>query len=326
MPAIVAEKNEALGDVIADYCRKASTTPTAAEYRLDIKCALESWPQALRDLSFVSHGFQITREQRDWLASFAGEHSYNDGPLFAPFVAQCDEQIAKFDSPPFFKFGTRSPKDSEFFHKMHGRAPDGRAVVFFVGTSWRAFEDLAHSQVHGKQDKRIPLLSALGLRDRRKPEDVIEHMPWVWFREYCTWKPWQEFRCFMRDGEFVGASQYHGVDPKVDGPVVYPALCERAAEYQAAIIAFFHEKFKPAIEGHMKSVVFDVVVDLDALRVSLIEINAPSLGTFPGLFNWRANGGQGDFDGELRWLQDSLPPTIYIPADQIAADLARKER
>jgi hypothetical protein len=312
--------------IVASWLKHWSQPPTRAEYALSISTAIESWPNRVMDLSFRSRGIQLTHAQRDWLAGIAGECSPRSGltepqanarfaeiaqhPMFEEIAGIAQAVIGQFKEPPFFKFGTRSPKDSPFFCDFNGRVPNGGAVICNIATSWRAFEDLAISQVQAGGTGVI----ISGLRNvlnaaLRAPEQpcAIDHPPWLWFREYAQWEPWQEFRCFMRDGRFAGATQYYGVDPKVGPLAVYPQLVDSGPFYETAIIEFFHNRFAPAVEDYLRSCVFDVVVDLEADSVHLIEINPARPTTFPGLKDWHRPE---TFNGELDWLADEVPRVI----------------
>lgn len=243
--------------------------------------------------------------------------------MFAQIEAKCQVEIDKFDTPPFFKFGTRAPKDSPYFVQFNGRVPTGGAVICNIATSWRAFEDLAISQTHSGASKGFlgGIASLFASNGKRANPDALDHLPWLWFREFKAWQPWQEFRCFMRDRQFVGATQYYGIVKTLDGRyediVAYPDLIERGHAYEAAIKAFFHDKFLPATEGFCKGCVFDVVVDLDSNEAFLIEMNPATFGTFPGFMDWNDPK---SFDGELKWADASYLPdsgVIRIDAREI---------
>jgi hypothetical protein len=50
---------------------------------------------------------------------------------------RCDKEIVQFVQPPFFKLGTRSPKDSPWFQERGGRVFSGADVIAYIATSWR---------------------------------------------------------------------------------------------------------------------------------------------------------------------------------------------
>jgi hypothetical protein len=333
--------------VVQAFLKRASQPPTPAEYRIDIKLAIESWPEAVRALSFASRGFELTADERDWLASIAGECAPAAGiteedanekfaviaqhPMFATIAARCDEIIDSFAEAPFCKLGTRSPKDSPYFVQFGGRVPTGGAVICNIATSWRAFEDFAIAQAMSAAATGDPgmlggMLGKLG--PKKKNPEAIDHLPWIWFREFRAWEPHQEFRCFMKDRKFVGATQYYGIDKTRDGRYMnitaFPDLVARGYEYEAAIKRFFDEQFLPATDDYVQGCVFDVIVDLDADRVTLVELNPAAPGTFPGLKDW---SNPASFNGELDWADASFLPdsgTIHIEANELAAEVERR--
>lgn len=327
--------------VRATLLQGVSQYPNPKTYDLSVKFALESWPDQLRALSVPSVGFELTSQERDALQVVAGELDASTEQseleiampnlfkkcgipweVFASIIDRCNDAIGTFEAAPFFKLGTRSPKDSMLFVQGDGRVTHGLDVLSYIATSWRAFEDLTEAglmSVGAGESSLVGILKHMGAAfgswnaERRAAEgSPSHHLPWLWFREHRTWRPEQEFRCFMREREFAGASQYHGVDPRTPGgQVVYPWIVENASAIESAIKTFFNEQFLPATEGYLRGGVFDVAVDLDLRNVTLIEINPALFSTFPGLFDWKRN----DFDGELRWLQDHVPTIVVNPND-----------
>lgn len=319
--------------------KQMSQPSTRQEYEIHVKFAIESWPDAVRALSVQSDGFQITRDEHAFLTAFAGECSPGSGltekqalkmfasfqthPCFASLVERSNAIISEFDVAPFFKFGTRSPKDSPYAQQYDGRTPTGEAVLLNIATSWRAFEDLAQAQVWSGHGPKPPFPFA-----KQHAFKPLDHLPWFWFRAFQAWKPWQEFRCFMRDRQFMGATQYYGIEKRTDGAYVnikaYQDLVERGDAYEAAIKRFFGERFLPATEGWCQGCVFDVAVDLDAGNVTLIEINPAFPSTFPGFMDWRDPS---SFDGTLKWADASYLPdsgVVHVRADKLARELAQR--
>lgn len=307
-------------------------------YALNVKFALESWPQGVHDLSVQSVGFEIDRTERDILDLICGEVDARDRKgcaqalasliasdefvhgVLSNLVVRCDEKIAQFSESPFFRLGDCSPKDSELFLQYDGRTKNGLDVIAYLATSFRAWTHLTTACAMSAgvgQETAVPIhqmfaraLSGWSDERRKKEGSPLHHLPWLWFRQYHKWEPWQEFRCFMREREFVGATQYYGVDHRADGGrVVYPQIVEHAIEIERLIKRFFEDRFLLATQGYCRGCVFDVAVNLDTKSVMLIELNPAGEQTFPGLFSWEAM----DFDGELRWLQDESAPIIVEP-------------
>lgn len=120
---------------------------------------------------------------------------------------------------------------------------------------------------------------------------VSGHPVALYLRRWHEIPPSGEFRLFIRDGVFVGASQYHHT-------VVFPGLSESVSAAQAEIGRFVGE-LVPQLP--MPSVVADVWIDASrgALRTTLIEINPYMRVTGSALFDWDR---EDDFDGSLRFL------------------------
>lgn len=249
---------------------------------------IESWPDALCRLSIAQVDVPLTVEDAIALGT-------NMVELYETFPEPWERDISgirtrvanavhKFPRGAFIRLGSRSPKDS-FFGFQSG---------FHCSTGKHAMNVLLSASERVQQDLQLAI-------DNR-------YSPHIFVREWVDLEPWQEFRCFMKDRNLVGISQYQ----YLHGPM--KEIRENHAPIEWAIRTFFEKQFRDA--SHLDSVVFDVFVNVRTLQeknqmgvrawsVKLLEINPFFEMTDPCLFDWR-NGG--NFDGSFRLCLDGERP------------------
>lgn len=347
IPAPIRERlnaNEGLIEkAVRNYQLRFSAPPSYDEYRVDRKFAIENWPAAVRTLSFRSEGFELSPDELKLVAQIAYEIDPSDPddaerdmqkalaivnqPAVLALIDRCNAEIQKFAEPPVFKLGTRSPKDSPITIEQGPQVRSGLDVIMRVMSSARIFQDVTtallfagNNMMTGEPDRKARKLMA------KRGEALISERPWFWFREFAPLSSWSEVRCFMKDRAFMGATQYDGLAITASGRILditaYPDLVERGYEYEAAIKRYFENVLLPATEGWCQGCVFDIAVDLDADKITLIEINPAGPGTFPGLFSWED---QSRFTGEFVWAGEEYLPDrrkpIHVDARDIQAQI-----
>jgi len=244
---------------------------------------IENWPPELCRLSIAQVDVPLTLAEAEAIgASMCELYEMFPKPHMRDLTGirkRVDEAVKKFPRGAFIRLGSRSPKDSAIAMHRSFRCRNGKeALEVILGVSERMMEDL---------------LLALEMK----------YPPHVFLREWIDIPKWCEFRCFMRDRELVGVSQYH-----------YFEWCPQAGKNRDGIrwaIDQFFPSFKEA--SHLDTVIFDVVVKHhgyihphERVRVSewsvkLLEINPFFEHTDPCLFDWRHGG---DFDRTFRYLDE----------------------
>lgn len=351
-------------DVIADYLANWSPAPSAQQHALNVRHALDSWPAELHALSVRSAGFEITAAERYALHAAWGEFHFParyataasvwnnavsafgelrdssgyrlcDITVIADLVRKITATIEQLPyERPFFKLGTRAPKNSPFFALSGGRIENGEQALLLMLTSNRIVEDLISSETwETARAAKDAVLAGRPLPPQPAPFKIapeaaraidnaaIAYLPWLWFREAMEIPPYAEFRCFMRDKQFVGATQYHNIvrspDPKLGiiSAAPFSELCaidratgEMAGYTYERIIKAWFPSFAAA--APYQGCVFDVFVDLETERVVLLETNPAATTTFPGLKDWSEPT---SFNGELDWVSEPYRnPTIRL--------------
>lgn len=151
----------------------------------------------------------------------------------------------------FIKLGSRSPKDSWLINKNGMCCKDGKYAVALLFDSERIMDDLY----------------------------IAEHnnyLPYIVLRKWINIDPWREFRCFVRDGELVGISQYFYQS-------YFPEIIENKEDIEKVI----KDKVK-AIRNLLPTdtVIVDFVYN-DDKTTTIIEFNPYDIDTDPCLFNWK---------------------------------------
>lgn len=256
---------------------------------------IENWPKELCSLSIPQVGLKLTRDQAERLGKnlvefgaifYPDEKWPEEGPPQIADIVTDLETIVQRDmagaAPFFVRLGSRSPKDA--FTTSPKVNDASQAIERLCDMSERVFEDLS-----------------LALHE--------EYDPYIWMRQWVNLPSWSEFRCFQRDRELIGISEYDYLGPG------HPEIVENAGAIEWAIRAFWSEYFLPAC--HLDDVIFDVYVKrLPGMstrdirpdtgqpsyqtfqwEIKLLEINPFFNFTDPCLFDWREDG----FDGEFRF-------------------------
>ena len=239
---------------------------------------LENWPPAMHSLSMASIDVPLTVEEARRLGTNiiefgetfleSGEIQY-DVPDIHQRVA---DAVAKLPNGAFVRLGSRSPKDSWEGSKHGFKTSVGDDPLRFVlDCSERMCEDLS-----------------LAIQNN--------YAPHIWVRQWMTIPRWAEFRCFMRDRQLVGISQYNYLKGES-----FPEIVSDPDMIQWVIRDNFFPDFRRA--SHLADVVFDVWVKPSPMRdntrvweTKLVEINPWIELTDPCLFAW--NDG---FNGEFRY-------------------------
>lgn len=253
----------------ADSTKEISTVCNAAGsvWAISEPTFIESWPGVLHSLSIRSIGVPLSTEEAQTL----GRSIIDWGETFETFPQNCievrDALIRKLDSAlrafplgAFVKLGSRSPKDA---------------------LNWSS----SHNVVNGQIKKGRDAFGTLTACSERISDDLHfqlmnDYQPWIWLREGLDLPKWSEFRCFMKDRELVGISQYFARE-------WFEEIAAHVEEIKQAIKAFFFEQFRSA--SHLDSVVFDIFVRRrqdHTLEVRLLEINPFCILTDPCLFQW----------------------------------------
>jgi D123 len=288
-----------------------------------------------------------------------------DDPNIAELVKRLNTILGELSErqieAPLVKLGSRSPKDSPFWPLCQGRVTCGEEIVLLLLTSTRILEDFMAVEFHEQtrraiieQSRNMPIdefARIVGMTDLQMAESLrsseearLNPEPQIWLREYRHFPEWAEFRCFMRRKELVGGTQYNGVLISRDGfrfrIEAYPELVARGPEYERLINEWF-PVFRDACP--YDDAVFDVVVDVDKHDVLLLETNPATLGTFPGLKDWKTlqaehaqRKEQGLAGADIAWAvenydcrQDPQAKNIVLTPEniqQLQALVARRER
>jgi len=202
---------------------------------------IENWPEGLYELSIPQKDIPMSAEE----AVVLGAHIVELGESFYrylipgnPYITlnSLKERIEKalqyFSGGAFIRLGSRSPKDSWLGIQEGFRCTTAdRAVKLLTDVSERVSDDLHAAIDHN-------------------------YLPHIFVRQWRDIPRWGELRCFVKDRELVGASQYFYQE-------YFPRLAERAAQVRKKL----HEEIIPALIAvtHMDTVVFDI--SLDCTRV-----------------------------------------------------------
>jgi hypothetical protein len=182
------------------------------------------------------------------------------------------EAVNKMPDGAFVRLGSRSPKDSWELQKTGGKITSGQDPLrYLLDCSERIYEDLM-----------------LALQNN--------YSPYIWVRQWIDIPRWSEFRCFMKNRQLAGISQYNYLNNEVFSELD-PGLCEWA-------IREFFKIFRDATA--LRDVVFDVFIKMRTIapnsrdiEVKLLEINPFFELTDPCLFTWHTG-----FDGSFRYNKE----------------------
>lgn len=233
---------------------------------------IENWPIDLYELSIPQAGFSIDKNEAlalgSHIPSFKNRFGCDRLPI-ASIVSRLDEQLKQFHTGAFIRLGSRSGKDS-IYARNHGLKVNtiDEAVKMITSQSERIAFDLQVAIQHN-------------------------YSPYIFTRKWIDIPKWAEFRCFMRNRQLIGISQY---DCKSLGHC--PEILINATKIKFAIQVFFR-KFRNII--HLDDVVFDVFInDCDfTINVKLLELNPFFVKTDACLFSW---DDEDDFDESFRFF------------------------
>lgn len=247
---------------------------------------IENWPKALADLSIEQIDIPLTIDEARALGSNIAEYGEAFGPVqsIKAIEHRVNEAVKQFPNGAFIRLGSRSPKDS-----------------------WRREPTMRVLSVDRITRDSSPLRFMLDCSERMSDDLRLaaqnDYAPHIFVRKWINLEKWQEFRCFVKDGELVGISQYYYDQ-------FFPVISQEADSIEWAIKAWCDSYFVNA--SHLRDVVFDVVVSMrgsGAIRqwgVRLLEINPFFNMTDPCLFSWDKPN---DFDGSFRYVKQEDTPT-----------------
>jgi len=250
---------------------------TPAYFALVRPTYIENWPPALYALSVPHRDLPLTLAEARALG--ARNPAFRDRMGAVPYesVDGLAERLAValrfYPDGAFVRLGSRSGKDSNYAARHGLRVNNANAAIALLT----------------EESARIAFDLRLALR--------FNYPPHLFVRRWLDIPAWAEFRCFMKNRQLVGVSQY---DCKNLGHCV--EIAEQSGRIKAAIEAFF-EVVRAA--SHLDEAVFDVFINVGegaqdgGISVKLLELNPFSQETDPCLFSWRDGG---DFDGSFRFL------------------------
>lgn len=254
---------------------------TSAYFEMVKPTYIENWPRELCSLSIAQVDIPLNAADVHGLLAnmmdYGSEYCCDESPDLTNLRLCVECAVRKFPAGCMIRLGSRSPKDSWLWFKGPKIVPgDGDPLRFVLDASERMYDDLRMAQENGYQ-------------------------PHLFVRQWVNIPPWTELRCFMRDRQLVGISQY-------SYHFVYPEIAVNESTMRWAVEVFFDQHFLSACP--LRNVVFDVWPIIKRrgreteVEVKLLEINPFFEMTDPCLFDWR-NGG--DFDGSFRFRKESTP-------------------
>jgi hypothetical protein len=251
---------------------------------------IENWPAELHDLSIRSKGIRLTTED----ARALGSNIIDFGELFGQrkpiddLVERINGFIWKyFKDGAFVKLGSRSPKDRLY-------------TVWGEGSSVRVTD--------GKEAVRLLCAGSERISDDLLLAINENYEPYIWLREWKEIPPWAEFRCFVRNRELIGISQYNYLKGRY-----FQEIEEYKEGIEKSIRVFYKDALEPILR--LDSVIFDVFLaeEMSRLVTYLIELNPFFTLTDPCLFNWSDesldslfSNANGDFDGGFRYNKNTV--------------------
>lgn len=190
-----------------------------------------------------------------------------------------------FSDGCFIKLGSRSPKDSWLIHKSGMCCKDGKYAMSLMLDSERIMDDLYMAKANN-------------------------YLPYIILRKWIDIDPWREFRCFVKDGELVGISQYF-----------YKSYCPEIIENRSDIERVIKDKVL-AIKNLLPAdtVIVDFIYN-DDKTATVIEFNPYDMYTDPCLFDWR----QDKFTNfEFKYLTEEPPKEKPLSLDFLMGKLEKK--
>lgn len=195
-------------------------------------CLYENWPEALKALSFRTELVELTPADQELLWNILDGKP--DVKTVRRLADSLTSSITAFDPKGcFVRLSSRSPKD--WYYPGIPCLTTGDEIIDALVNSMRIVDDLMEYKYAD-----IPCYLLL--------------------REYHQIPAEQEFRCFIREGQIVGVSQY-------EYRTFFPGLVRDRQAVAARCIAFL-ESILPKI--HLQTVVIDLWLREEPL---VIEIN-----------------------------------------------------
>jgi hypothetical protein len=233
-------------------------------FELSKPCYIENWPDALFNHSIATVYFRLSPDEVDaMLAASTVSLDCGSRPdeyqlgLLKALEDRIDSYIRQLPAGAFIRLGSRSPKDSLLGHQEGFQCKTGMKALQLLLDSERIYEDLN-----------------LARHNHYQPAIVI--------REWIHIEHWQELRCFYRQRELRGISQYF-----------YQERLTRLIKYKDSIEFAIQQKSQ-AIKDLLPcdNIIIDYVCQVKERsneRVSsaiLLELNPFGIWTDPCLFNW----------------------------------------
>lgn len=197
---------------------------------------IDQWPREWHEASIPTHMFALTHDDVSRIVALQ-----DGGEPSALVVLATRLDVTMNWREKFVRLNTRSPKDVT--HPGLPITNAGRQAISWLASSMRTFDDLC-----------------LLLR--------VEKPAFIALREPTYIDPEHEYRCFVKDGEFISVSQYF-YDRCFDG------LQDKAT--RLSIVSKVDGFWKKHIQPHtdMQNYVFDVFFDRHGPR--LLEVNTYGL-------------------------------------------------
>jgi len=248
---------------------------TPSEFSTLSQTYIENWSPGLAALSIKQHRILLNNNELRALGQknrcnshwFAGESTPLD-----TVIQKLETGLKLFPEGAFVRLGSRSPKDSYQFLYRGG----------FVNKAELALQLLT------TQSERIAYDLYFALRNHYAPS--------IYLREWQNIPRWAEFRCFMKNRQLVGISQYDCINLGHS-----PEIEQHHMKIKQAICDFFKNIKTQCL---IDDVVFDVFVETEQdhlkapVSVKLLELNPWFHKTDACLFDWNKPD---DFDASFRY-------------------------
>lgn len=153
----------------------------------------------------------------------------------------------------FVKLGSRSPKDSWTGYNNGFCCKDGHYAMLLLLDSERIINDLYMAKANN-------------------------YLPYIMLRKWIDINPWREFRCFIKNKELVGISQYFYKE-------YYPEI-EKNKDNIIEVIKDKVQTIKHLLP--MDTIIADFIYN-DNKTATIVEFNPYDILTDPCLFNWGNN-------------------------------------
>lgn len=236
---------------------------------------IENWPDNLLKHSIPAILIPLSSAEVDALIAF-NFMQIEDGKIpteenikkIKDIEKTIDEQLKEFPNGAFIRLGSRSPKDSYLAFKMKYQCTSGKDGVKWLCDSERISDDLYLARSNN-------------------------YTPYIILRPWIKIKPWQEFRCFYKDRELVGISQYNYLKGVTFDKIIKNTdIIEWSLQIKSKEIC----NLLPS-----KDVVVDYIVKIKeygqerTCEVIMLEINPFMTLTDPCLFSWKEGFNQFEF-------------------------------